>query len=108
LEPVLAVSIGPLFSREKLDFCSRTASGNLSPPGIFPNQLLPKRVSDEQERFSSLAGKVSNLLSHLNKLSRRAPCQAAILQHLLSVSGPCAEKDLRDKLGLVREALDRS
>lgn len=107
LEPVLAVSDGPSFSREVLDFCSRTASDNLSPPGIFLNRLLPKRVSGVQERFFAPIGEVGDLISHLEGISRRAPRQAAVLRSLLVSEGPCSEKTLRDDLGSIRGTLDR-
>lgn len=107
LEPILAVSTGPSFSREALDFCSRIASDNLSPPGIFLNRLLPKRVSGVQERFFAPIGEVGNFISHLEKLSRRAPRQAAVLRSLLVSEGPCSEKTLRGDLGSIRGTLDR-
>jgi len=107
LEPILAVSTGPSFSRESLDFCSRIASDNLSPPGIFLNRLLPKRVSGVKERFFAPIGAVGDIISHLEGLSRRAPRQAAALRALLVAEGPCSEKTLRDSLGSIRGALDR-
>jgi primosomal protein N' (replication factor Y) len=107
LEPVLEVRREPSFSEETLAFCLRIASDYLAPQGVFINRILPQRISDKKERFFTLAGKVSDLLPHLDKLSCRAPRQAAVLHHLLSVSGPCAEKDLQDELGSVRGALNR-
>ena len=107
LESVLAVGVGPSFSREALDFCSRIASDNLSPPGIFLNRLLPKRVSSVQERFFAPIGEVGDIVSHLEELARRAPRQAAVLRSLLVSEGPCSEKTLRDDLGSIRRTLDR-
>ena len=106
LEPILAVSTGPSFSREALDFCSRIASDNLSPPGIFLNRLLPKRVSGVQERFFAPIGAVGDIVSHLEGLSRRAPRQAAVLRALLVTEGSCSEKTLRNDLGSIRGTLD--
>ena len=107
LEPVLAVSAGPSFSREALDFSSRIASDNLSPPGIFLNRLLPKRMSGVQERFFAPIGEVGDLISHLEGLTRRAPRQAAVLRALLVAKGPCSEKNMRNGLGSIRGTLDR-
>ena len=107
LEPVLEVLAKPSFSAVALAFCSRIASDYLAPCGLLVNRLLPRRISDKQERSFTLAGEISELLPQLEPLSRRAPRQAAVLQQLLAASGPCSEENLREGRGSIRATLQR-
>jgi primosomal protein N' (replication factor Y) len=106
LERVIEVAEEPAFSQEGLLFCKQVAERWLAPLGLLLNRALPGRVSQREERQFALGVNLSEAVTRLDSLAKRAPLQAQILRFLLA-SGPCNESRLRGELGSVRRSLDR-
>ncbi|MEA3356386.1 MAG: primosomal protein N' [Candidatus Bipolaricaulota bacterium] len=106
LEPVIEVADGPAFSQGGLLFCRQVAERWLAPLGLLVNRALPRRISRREERQFALGVDLSEAVSRLDSLAKRAPRQAQLLRFLLA-SGPCNESSLRNELGSVRRSLDR-
>ncbi len=107
LEPILAVRPSPSFSEEVLAFSAEVSERYLAPLGILVNRILPHSVRSHPERTLTIASDLGEITSHIERYSRRAPKQAAVLRALISSPAPQAERDLRESLGPVRKPIDR-
>lgn len=107
LEEVVEVSSGPAFSLEALSFASFVAEHYLAPRGPVLNRILPARAAAREDRLFTAAENLGETVEHLERLSRRAPRQAAVLRLLLATPGPYSEGALRAALGSVRAPLER-
>jgi len=107
LEEVLGVSSGPAFSAETLARARGVALHHLSPAGVFVNRLLPSRVGREEGGRYALAADLGEVVGAVDRLSRRAPRQAALLRAFLAAPGPSAAGELRHALGPIADPLRR-
>jgi len=107
LEPILAVRPVPAFSPGALSFCSRVCEEYLSPLGILVNRILPASVNPHSDRILTLATDLAGATSYIERISHRAPKQAALLRELLASSNPLSESALRKKIGPVRKPIER-
>ena len=107
LEPVVEVSVAPMFSPDALRFCADIAGHYLSPLGPVVNRVLPHTVSGRADRFFALVKDLHEVVSHVESLARRARRQAMVLRFLLAETGPCSEAVMRQQLGPIRPVLDR-
>ncbi len=108
LEPLVAVADGPSYTTVDVEFCRWVSDHYLSPLGIVINRPLPQRVTERVKRYYQSMVKVTDAASLIDKLQRRAPRQAALLQVISTISTPMiSEAELRYQLGEVRHQLIR-
>lgn len=108
LEPLLAVADGPSYTAVDVEFCRWMSDHYLSPLGIVINRPLPQRATERVKRYYRPIVGVTEAASLIDKLQRRAPRQAALLQMISAIpTSMISEAELRCQLGEVRHQLIR-
>jgi len=107
LEPILAVRRAPAFSPGALAFSADVCERYLAPLGILVNRILPASVNPHSDRILTLSTDLAGATSYIERISHRAPKQAALLRELLASSNPVSESELREKIGPVRKPIER-
>lgn len=107
LAPIISVRPSPSFNDEALSFSARVCELYLSPFGIHLNRILPASLNKRTDRYLALAADLAGVTSHIERISRRAPKQAALLRDLLSSADPVREETLRKRIGPIRKPIDR-
>ncbi|MCI2424592.1 primosomal protein N' [Candidatus Acetothermia bacterium] len=108
LEALITVADDPSYTVADVEFCRWMSDRYLAPLGIVINRPLPQRVTESVKRYYQSTVGVTEAALVIDKLKRRAPRQAALLQVISTIStSMISEAELSGQLGEVRRQLIR-